>query len=125
MLTEGKGGGGGGEDEEEKKVEWRCVRKTRIPTQRMWGQTEIVNTNLDDVSPSPMRVQDSHPSANFDMSWGPKRGRHNHWHTRLGGGRGQELKGGAQGWACATGRPPRGLPKQGGASLQEASKRPA
>ena len=53
-------------------------------------------------------VQAWAPSANFDMSWGPKRGRHNHWHTRLGGGRGQELKGGAQGWACATGRPPRG-----------------
>ena len=38
-------------------------------------------------------VQAWAPSANFDMSWGPKRGRHNHWHTRLGGGRGQELKG--------------------------------
>ena len=63
LLYEGKGGGGGGEDEEEKKVEWRCVRKTRIPTQRMWGQTEIVNTNLDDVSPSPMRVRDSQVSV--------------------------------------------------------------
>ena len=32
--------------------------KQEFPPQRMWGQTEIVNTNLDDVSPSPMRVRD-------------------------------------------------------------------
>ena len=46
--------------------------------------------------------------------------------TKLGGREGgNKLRGGAQGWDCATGRPPRGLPKLGEASLQEASKRPA
>ena len=66
---------------------------------------------------------------------GPKRGRHNHWHTRLGGGRGQELKGVPKaGLAPQAGlqeaclnreehpskRPPRGLPKLGGDEMMKA-----